>query len=220
MTLLLYAVADRGHPVPAGMTGLGGSRLRPVAAGELVAIVGDCPSMPQVTPHALVEFEQTVEALMDDQTLLPARFGTTLADESAAHDLLTKRHHQLADALRRVAGAVEMGVRAGWRETVEDRRPSGERAGADYLLGRLERRQRARRIATGLDAALGGLARERACRIQARPQGQVTAAYLVTRPRVDEFRLACQRFAESVNEASLVCTGPWPPYSFVDSVPT
>ncbi len=216
MTLLLYAVADRRHVSPAGVTGLGDHPLRSVPAGELTAVVSDCAGPPAPESDALLRFEQIVEALMSERTVLPARFGTVLSDENAALELLTDRHRELADALRRVGGAVEMGVRAGWSDDGQDARPSG----AEYLLGRLEHRQRAQRVARELDAALGALSRQRACRIRARPDGQVSAAYLVARPRIDEFRAACHRLAETVDEARVICTGPWPPYSFVTSEAT
>ncbi len=216
MTLLLYAIADREHVISDALAGLGRGRLRPVGVGELVAVVGDCNSAPPVTPEALLQFAQVVEELMADGTVLPARFGTVVDHEDAVRQLLVDRHRSLADALRRVGGAAEMGVRAGWANRHSTTRPSG----AEYLRGRLDQRQRAQRVAAELDAALGELARDRAVRILPRPQGQVTAAYLVPRPRVDEFRLACARLAETVAEAEIVCTGPWPPYSFVESEAT
>jgi Gas vesicle synthesis protein GvpL/GvpF len=219
MTLLLYAIADRDHAVPTGTTGLAGEPLRVISAGELRAIAGECLSAPEATPEVLLGFEQVMESLMGERTVLPARFGTVLPDEAAAVDLLTERHRQFADALRRVGGAVEMGVRAGWADA-EPKLPADESRGADYLLGRLEHRQRAQRVAAELDAALAGLARERACRILPRPDGQVTAAYLVTRPRVDAFRAACDRLTQTVTDASVICTGPWPPYNFVTSEET
>jgi hypothetical protein len=220
MTLLLYAIAGREHVVPAGTTGLGDSPLRSIPAGEISAVVGECTATPDPTLDALLRFEQVVEALMGDRTILPAQFGTVLADEAAAVDLLTSRERQFADALRRIADAVEMGVRAGWTDTDEPGSSSGPTAGADYLLGRLAHRQRAERVAAELDGALAALARERSCRILARPEGQVTAAYLVSRPRVDEFRVACEQLTQTVTEADVVCTGPWPPYSFVGSEET
>jgi Gas vesicle synthesis protein GvpL/GvpF len=216
MTLLLYAIADRRHVIPDGLAGLGGHAVRGVSAGELVAIVGDGPASREVTPEALLRFEEVVESLMGDGTVLPARFGTVLDDDEAVRRVLTDRHRRLASALRRVGGAVEMGVRAGWADATETSRSSG----AEYLLGRLDQHQRAQRVAAELDAALADLARDHAVRIRARPEGQVTAAYLVPRPRVAEFRGACERLAAGVSEASLVCTGPWPPYSFVDSEET
>jgi Gas vesicle synthesis protein GvpL/GvpF len=214
MTLLLYAIAERKHAAPVAATGLEAEPLRFVPAGELQAIAGACTAQPAGTPDALLRFEEVVEALMGERTVLPARFGTVLPDEEAAVELLTSRHGEFADALRRVGGAVEMGVRAGW-DDAEPERASADRRGADYLLGRLAHQQRAQRVAAELDAALAGLARERACRIHHRPHGQVAAAYLVNRPGVDAFRAACDRLSETVTDARVICTGPWPPYSFV-----
>jgi hypothetical protein len=214
--LLLYAIADAGHVTPAGLSGLDGHPLRSVVQGRLAAVVGECRAEPTATPDALVRFEQVVEELMGDGTVLPARFGTVLADDTAAARLLVRRHGQFADALRRVEGAVELGVRAGWSDgDAAPGRPSGADAGAQYLLERLERRRRARDLADEIDAALGELARESSRRILGRPESPVAAAYLVSRPRVDEFLARCHSLSGTIAGASLVCTGPWPPYSFV-----
>ena len=40
------------------------------------------------------------------------------------------------------------------------------------------------------------------------------AAYLVDRDRIEPFRRRVDELAEDVEGASVVCTGPWPPYSF------
>jgi hypothetical protein len=216
MTLLLYAIADAGHVMSPGLSGLDGHPLRSVARGDLAAVVSECRAGPTVTPDALLRFEQAVEGLMGDRTVLPARFGTTLPDEDAAAQLLVSRHDQFADSLRRVAGAVELGVRAGWSDDdAVSGRPSGPDAGAQYLLGRLERRHRARQLSDEIDAAVGDLARDSSRRILARTESPVAAAYLVPRPRVDEFLARCHSLKDTIAGANLVCTGPWPPYSFV-----
>jgi hypothetical protein len=216
MTLLLYAIANGDHVVAPGISGLDDRPLHSVARGDLAAVVGECQAEPAATPDVLLRFEQAVEELMGDRTVLPARFGTVMADENAAAQLLISRRDQFADALQRVDGAVELGVRAGWPNgDSPPSRPSGPDAGAEYLLGRLDRRHRARRLADEVDAALGDLARESSCRILGRPESTVTAAYLVPRPQVEEFLARCRSLKDTIAGASLVCTGPWPPYSFV-----
>jgi Gas vesicle synthesis protein GvpL/GvpF len=219
--ILLYAIARREHAVPAGQSGLEERPLRAVVDGDLSAVVAECAAPPAPSHAALLRFEQAVEELMGDRTVLPARFGTILPDDIAAAELLRARHDELADALRRVSGAVELGVRAAWPEDdVGPSRPSGPDAGAEYLLGRLELRRRARQIADEIDAAVCDLARERSCRVFTRPESPVSAAYLVPRPRVAEFVARCQGLAETLSGANLVCTGPWPPYNFVTRVQT
>src|SRR6201995_962671 len=131
MTLLLYAIADRRHVIPEGLAGLGGHAVRGVSAGELVAIVDDGPAPREVTPEALLRFEEVVESLMGDGTVLPARFGTVLDDDEAGRRLLTDRHRRLAGALRRVGGGGGVGgggwisasAPSGWRR----RSPPGSR---------------------------------------------------------------------------------------------
>lgn len=217
MTLLVYAVAEDERVLPAGLTGLAEHPLRALRHRELAALVGECRGPVAATHAALWRFEQTIERLMDDRTVLPARFGTTLPDAGAVEQWLAGRHDRLADGLRRVSGAVELGVRAGWAEdgTAAPNPPSGANPGTEYLLGRLDRRRRAGQIADEIDAAVGALARQRSRRILARPEIPVSAAYLVARPRVEEFLARCHSLQERIAQVRLVCTGPWPPYSFV-----
>lgn len=217
MTLLLYAIAggeDGAGPRPDGIDG------RPVwdvAADGLTAFVGTAPSALSPDRDTLVRYEGTVEALMGERTVLPARFGTVLDDAEDVRQLLRERRDRLVASLERVQGAVELGVRAEWdgKAAPPARRPTGPNAGIDYMLERLELRRRARDIGDAIDAAVGDLARERAQRILVRPENPVSAAYLVPRPNVDDFMARYRQLTAVLPGARLVCTGPWPPYSFV-----
>jgi hypothetical protein len=42
------------------------------------------------------------------------------------------------------------------------------------------------------------------------------AAYLVDRDAVDRFVALVQRLEETHTDLHIVCTGPWPPYSFAE----
>ena len=64
-----------------------------------------------------------VERLMGSQPILPARFGTLLADDDEAVTALRTRHDELRRGLALVRGAVELGVRATWAQ------PPSQRAG-------------------------------------------------------------------------------------------
>ncbi len=48
-----------------------------------------------------------------------------------------------------------------------------------------------------------------------RPTDPVIAAYLVDSDRTDEFVAGVRDLGTAIEDAELVCTGPWPPYSFV-----
>lgn len=215
MTLLVYAVTRSEPTADVASQGLDGRPLRTVTApGGLAAIVSDSSAPPMATEEALLCYEGAVEAVMNQRAVLPVRFGTTVPDEATIAEFLGQRHDQLASALQRVEGAVEIGVRANWPPDDAASRPDGTGRGTAYLRRRLEQRRRAQRLAEAIDEALSPLARDRACRVLPRPQTPMWGAYLVDRDRVDAFTSACDRLHDAHEDAEIVWTGPWPPYSF------
>jgi Gas vesicle synthesis protein GvpL/GvpF len=213
MTVLLYAIAE-GEPGTIDGTGLDGRDLRGVGDGGLVAVVSDHQPRAATPTAALWEYEETVESLMDRLTVLPVRFGSVLADDAAARAELRARRAWLRQALRRVRGAVELGVRAS--------RPDGQappaRAahlgdGTAYMLARLREHRRAQAVADRL-ASLRALARASTQRVLPDSVVPVRGAYLVECDRVGEFAAAVRCLDRELPEVALVCTGPWPPYSF------
>jgi hypothetical protein len=157
-----------------------------------------------------------VERLMAERTILPMRFGTVLVDEDEVRAMMSERSEELNAGLERVRGAVELSLRAGWREPPEPVTASGP--GTAYMLDRVALVRRARALSDCLDP-LGALAREMRRRIA--PQGDlpVRSAYLVDRPRVADFTDCVRRLDERHADIELVCTGPWPPYSFASEAP-
>ncbi|MDQ3850737.1 MAG: GvpL/GvpF family gas vesicle protein, partial [Actinomycetota bacterium] len=86
--------------------------------------------------------------------------------------------------------------------------------GATYLLGLSRSRERAAALAERLDRSVAGLWRTRVQRLLTSPSLPVSAAYLVDRPGVEAFRSAIANLDAAVADAQIVCTGPWPAYSF------
>jgi hypothetical protein len=160
--------------------------LRAVRCGRLSAVCA--PAEPgEVTADALWRREALLERLMEDRDLLPVRFGTLLPDEAAAERALAERQDDFAAGLDRVRGAVELGVRV-----------QGD-----------ERDLRARaRALRDVHEPLAALARAGAV-LPAREL--LRAAYLVDRDQVDRF---VARVDDLQGAYAILCTGPWPPYSF------
>lgn len=218
MSLLVYGIVEAGDVEPAGL-GLDDRPLFGVTEGPLLAVVCDHEGgAPEPTAAALTDYERTVRGLMDDGAILPAQFGSVLPDEHAVRTWLRARRHDLSGRLARVRGAVEIGLRARWRAgagATLDPRPA---SGTSYLRDRLEARQNARRVATELDP-LTGLARGSRRRLAPRPDLPVLDAYLVDRGRVHEFVAMVEQLDGRLEDVELVCTGPWPPYSFAEGAP-
>ena len=214
----VYAVTEPLGYAPAG-TGLEGAGLRVVSAGELAAVVSDRGETPlRASEESLWAHERVVEDLMSDRAVLPMRFGGVLGDDAAVREMLVTRREQLTAGLARVSGAVELGVRAAWDPEASaddgDRAGRDRGAGAAYLLGLSRSRQRARALAERLDHSVAGLSRTRVQRLLTTPRLAVSAAYLVDRAGVDAFRGRIATLDAEVADADIVCTGPWPPYSF------
>ncbi|MGZ6708443.1 MAG: GvpL/GvpF family gas vesicle protein [Solirubrobacteraceae bacterium] len=179
--------------------------VRAAHSGSLAALCA--PVAPQeLTADALWRREELIEQLMEEGDLLPVRFGTLVADEAAAARAVAERAGELVAALDRVRGAVELAVRAHPREQA----PAARGSVRDYLAGRARRAA----VADELHALLAALGRASVLR----PQEDLLlrAAYLVDRDRVERFVGEVHRLQRAVPDVALICTGPWPPYSFAD----
>ncbi|HLJ03923.1 MAG TPA: GvpL/GvpF family gas vesicle protein [Solirubrobacteraceae bacterium] len=192
MSALLYAIAD--GPAPAD-----GADLRFVGDGP-VAVVG--PPDADATPDALRAHMRTVSELMRDRAVLPVRYGTQL-EEPELERLLQERREPLAAALDRVRGAVEVAVHAriAAAPTSEAASP---RSGTEYLMRR----------AGNVDPRLLPLAAVARAVAPAPRSDGTRLAYLVDRDRLAEFVGAVRALDHAHPDLELVCTGPWPPYSF------
>lgn len=192
MSTLLYAIADCDSASAPARTRAGRS-LKAVGQGAPVAILAE-RAEPSV--EALWDYDRTLAELMDRHAVLPARYGTVVEEEDAA-TMLRQRREEFAQALERVRGADELSVT--WRI---DAPAADPRSGRDYLLRRLEA-ERLSALDEHARASATLPATDRGCR-----------AYLVDRARRDAFLAAVRRLDERCPELELVCTGPWPPYSF------
>lgn len=155
---------------------------------------------------ALWHHEELLERLMQQRPLLPVRFGTRVADEAAAAAAVVGRGGELMARLDHVRDAVELSVRVRLAEPEPE--PVGDAAsGAEYLRARTARSH----AADAVRVALGGLARDSRERAGGEP---LRAAYLIGRDAVDAFVTRVRELQDEHPELAILCTGPWPPYSF------
>src|SRR2546423_1208186 len=125
----LYALTDDPAPsLPAG------APLSTVAHAGLAFVWAPAPATTGLSPELLWRHEELLEKLMEDGDLLPVRFGPRLADEADAARALRERHHELALALDRVRGAVELSVRV--IGTEREPPPAEGMSGTEYLRAR------------------------------------------------------------------------------------
>jgi hypothetical protein len=219
----VYGICDRPELGAPRRRGLAQAPLEGLREGALLAVfTRHGRSLGEPAPDALWAHERVVERLMADRTVLPMRFGSKLGDEGALRQLLAERQGPLVAALARVSGRVELGIRV--LEPAPDRNgaavsTAASPTGRDYLLAKLRDGQRASRVSSALHEPLTALAAE--ARVQAPRSAEeiLHGAYLVDRHVVPRFRSTVERLQATHPELAILCTGPWPPYSFVGDPP-
>jgi Gas vesicle synthesis protein GvpL/GvpF len=222
----VYAVGERPDVPPPPATGLAGAPLESVREGGLLAVLSHHAARPQVDAvDALWAHEDVVERLMTQRAVLPMRFGSQLPDVAALRRALATHHDELLTALDRVRGRVELAVRAIWADDAGHtdvttppvaEAPAQHDTGLRYVRAKLGLRNRADAAGAALHVQLAALAVADSRRPGLGPRELLRASYLVERPVVAEFRAAVQRLQLEHRDAAVLCTGPWPPYSFVD----
>ena len=209
----------------------------------LAARLGD----PAWTAARALRHERVVEHFAARAGVVPLRFGTIYLRREGVASMLDERRGELSALVKRLRGRDEWGVNLFCdRERLKAqitsvsprlRRMGEEAAGAPpgqgYLLRkkiealrddetRAETKRAAAEIGRALAATCEASARLRVLRAEVGERGDLVAkfAFLVPRPRFEEFRAAAERLAwEYAGRGfKLELTGPWPAYNFTATV--
>lgn len=218
--IYVYAILDGSCPVAPDVCGIAEEPLSFVANGRLIAACSshDGSGVPPTAENVL-QHERAVERLMREAVLLPARFGTAVQDDDAVRELLRAHGTELIEALERVRGCDELGVRVlqatgpEGREVAEESSPPT--SGRQYML----RRMAAERLATEAQHRSEAIHQDLSSLSQASTHRRaagflLTGAYLVRRDGVNLFRSRVGELGAANPDLRLLCTGPWPPYNF------
>jgi len=235
MKFYLYCLSDElAFESIEGLKGLGDARVRLLSFGGLTAVVSEfVGERAAVTRENLHAHNRVNAHVLARVTPLPFRFGT-LADEPQLSTYVVSNEPALAEALARVRGSVEMGVKirliegapvASEESTVkveeaETIQEAGGKGTAFLLakrreiLGEESLKARAEEAAKRLAVCVEGLARESDVRLNPLGPIVVRASHLVAREDVSEYRARVRDLGASLEELQLLASGPWPPYSF------
>lgn len=223
--LVAYAVLPAGCWPPPDLHGPDGAPVEAVEEQGLALWVSPLHHAPSPCAAAARDHHAVVAAALGTGvTPVPLRFGQWLEGWDAARRVLSERGSEWRAALQRLAGTVEVGVRAQVASepmaarSVHTRMAAG---GTEYMRSLVEQhagRRAAAASARALADALGqaGAAWIRQSRIEllAAPPGSLSAAYLVARSEAPLLQGALRQAAREHAVDSFAVTGPWPPYSF------
>lgn len=216
----LYALLS-GPPACETGRGVCAERLRIVATGGLVALVGDVVDAPAPSALTLRAQDAVLRRLAAElDAVLPVRFGTLVSDDVALAEALARRQPQLARALGRVAGCEQMTLRV-WGDVATAETPTaaaGGGPGTRYLAGRRHAHERARRVPElePLRTRLADLVREERVERHDRPPLLATVQHLVRRGAGARYVDVVDAARDSLRPWRVSVTGPWLPYAFAE----
>lgn len=238
----VYAIVDGGELPAVPLNGLFDKPVTLLAYQDIAAAVSavDVAAMePEVAQ--LLRHEEVVETLMVERSTLPVRFGAVFSSEEQVIATLASQYPDLKADLRRLDGHVEIGLRILWdeeqanrapgnlptpaaRETAElqDRPAGDDGSGRAYLRTRMQATDAARQLrrqAEDLEQRcrqrVESLAVEIKSHLLVTKGTPVSAAFLVPRAGMDALLAELNQFQAENPDLTLLCTGPWPPYNFI-----
>jgi hypothetical protein len=214
----VYAFAEGLRALP-DAPGLEGASLEQLSLDGVAAVFSrriGTPG-PDTLRQEAVTHGTVVDALVDSAAaVLPVRFGEVATDRAALAQSLCEQLPSIRGRFEHVRGCVEIGLRV-WGDSVP---AASEASGAAYMRARQAAERERRSTADALHERLRALARDaRRTAGALHVRERLTAAYLVPRDRLDEIRSVVDGFAAAHPELSVVCTGPWAPYTFAAGAP-
>jgi len=236
--------------------GVGGGPVRTLSRGGLVALISALPEGDGPIEDALQDVERVkrmvldhhrvLQAVVDRCTVLPLRFGTVFGSDAGVAAALESHQQGLQEALARVEGACEWGIklfcdRAALQRRLEDESPTIRTArariaatsqGRAFFLGRQLEQALAdeadlaidRCVADGRQALLSTARAEAVLKpqppaIHGRAREMVwNGAFLVATADEDRFFDCIDALKRSHGPSGFdfECTGPWPASSFAE----
>jgi hypothetical protein len=210
----VYGIVEELDSLPP-LAGVDDAPLERRRVGGLELVVSCVPDRPssEIPRDAVLRHAQVVEELMSrSDAVLPAQFGPDFGDDAELAAAVGTRAPELERGLSRVRGCVEFGLRTLGEAERAEGGPAAS-SGTEYMRDRLAEEQQRERLLAELHEPLARLARATA--VNAGASGsRFTSAYLVPAENVAAFRDAVLRVESACPELTIVCTGPWPPYSF------
>jgi hypothetical protein len=223
----VYGICERPELRAPPRRGLAQAPLDGVREGALLAVVSR-HSYPPADPalDALWVHERVVERIMAERAVLPMRFGTKLEDDEALRGVLAVRQQEFLASIERVRGRVELGIRAMGRvgaaspELAPRHSAPAATTGREYLEAKLRNGLQVERETAALHEPLAKLSVAVRRQPPRAPEEKLRASYLVDTATVARFRGTVERLQRAHAGVAILCTGPWPPYSFVGSSAT
>lgn len=233
MTKCIYAIIDSEHILDIDIKGIDGYPVYIVAYKNISAAVSDInKDSLKVTAEKALVYEEVIECLMADYTLLPMRFGEPVKDDNDIIEILKQHYDEFTLNLTQVKGKLEYGLKALWdiknnkfetdvKDLSKVDEPKEGSCYKKYLLDKLKEHKaneavikRSEQIIESINKPLADLSFLSKLKKMTTPKLVLDAVYLVEKEKKEIFVQKAEELKATNGELDFLLTGPWPPFNF------
>ncbi|MCX6220869.1 MAG: GvpL/GvpF family gas vesicle protein [Bacteroidia bacterium] len=247
MEKMIYALlsvkkeSDRLDSMLIGMQGISGANLYSLPVDEITAVVSDTTRAGLITDSTnAITFAGVIEALSQEFTLLPMRFGSLMESTGAILKMLERNYPDVQQNLQQVEDMLEFGLKVfcdseklradlmekseiGTKTTVLSTPEVKNSVYRDWVNKKLKEHRLEELLLTHVDSVVAAIT-EHLSRMNAVCKFKkmltettiIDALFLLKKDMKTELMQAVGNLQKQYPGLNFVMTGPWPPYNFVE----
>ena len=194
-----YCVIPFSKEKSFGNIGLNNSEVYTIPYRGVSAVVSDSPMKDyELTEDNTRRHEKVLRQVMEEHTVVPVEFGTTIKNERILKRLLTKAYNPTRESLNLVDNMVELGAKILLNKDIIFVDPKKRKECVSDIIASLN--------AKAKQAVTGDLFSDRLI---------LNASFLVNKEDIDSFSDKVTKLQEKYPMLKLLYSGPWAPYNFV-----
>jgi len=194
-----YCVIPFSKEKSFGNIGLNNSEVYTIPYRGVAAVVSDSPMKDyELTEDNTRRHEKVLRQVMEEHTVVPVEFGTTIKNERILKRLLTKAYNPTRESLNLVDNMVELGAKILLNKDIIFVDPKKRKECVSDIIASLN--------AKAKQAVTGDLFSDRLI---------LNASFLVNKEDIDSFSDKVTKLQEKYPMLKLLYSGPWAPYNFV-----
>jgi hypothetical protein len=222
-----------------GMKGILDADIYILSSNDISMAVSDFTLSREATNRELaIDFARVIEALFQQVTLLPVRFGTYIKSDEIVYQLLTNHYDSFLRNLQKVEHKCEFGLKVLCDYDTFSEKISAKVAAVEvqpteyfstntiytnYLLEKIKKNKLEDSLFKYVEQLIEDISLHLT---QINPHSKfkkmvtnsilLDAVFLVEKNKKDEFIQAISIFKQQHDDLQFLLTGSWPPYGFVD----
>jgi len=194
-----YCIIPFSKDMSFGDIGMNNSEVYTIPYRDVVAVVSDSPMEDcELTEDNTRGHEAVLRKVMEEHTVVPVEFGTTIKNERILRRLLMEAYNLARECLRLMDNKVELGLKAVLNEDIVFVDPEKREECVSDILASLK--------TTAKQAVTGDLFSDRLI---------LNVSFLVNKEDIDAFSEKVAQLQEKYPMLKLLYSGPWAPYNFV-----